>query len=168
MVYMTIEETGLPPEDFEPPTEEVVEVQAPMEKIRRWATKDWSMAKKKRKATELRLMGYSHRAIGRLMGVSYSSACIYVNSALESTYQEPAEKLKKLEFERFDCLIKANWRKAMTGDKDAGKLVIDSIMKRAKLLGMIDNVKIEATGAGIQSIRDMLGAMDVSEPSDEA
>src|SRR5262249_27674484 len=74
-----------------------------------------------------------------------------VARALEITYQEPADELRKLELERLDTLSRALWPTATTDPPNLK--AIDRLLKimdrRAKLLGLdVTRVTVRSTAPG--------------------
>lgn len=85
---------------------------------------------------KLRIAGASFPEIARQLGISVTWAWESCRNAILRTLQEPAEEVRKLEAERLDRLMLAQWQLAVAGDKDAAQMAIKIMERRAKLLGL--------------------------------
>jgi len=121
------------------------------------------------KATELRLAGWSYRAIGAELGVSGKTAYKAVTRSLARTRAETAESaelLRQIEQERLERLISAADNKAQNGDISAIEVVRKLSESLRKLNGLDAPAKTDITTNGKDiSWRDFIGGD--SEPSSE-
>lgn len=88
-------------------------------------------------AVELRIAGYSYRAIAERQGVSVSTAHGRVQAAMLATLQEPTDELRRIERERLDRLFGAMYEIAVVkGSARHAEIASKLMERRAKLLGL--------------------------------
>jgi len=88
---------------------------------------------------ELRKLGYTYRQIAERYGLHLTTVYKVVQRALEryrARVRESAEQLLHLELERLDALMAAHFARALEGDHQSTKRVLECIALRAKLLGL--------------------------------
>ncbi len=104
-------------------------------------------AERRLKALDLRRGGGSLRAIALQLGISHMQVKKDLDHGL-------AELLKlevgahaadrALDLDRLDSIILANWKAAVSGDIQAGQLILKIIERRAHMLGLDAPVRVEA------------------------
>lgn len=97
-------------------------------------------AEREQRAVELRKAGYTFRQIGEALGISHVAASKAVRRALKRLNEQTegeTNELRALELERLNALNAAFWAKAMSGDVQAGRLVLRVIEQRARLLDLV-------------------------------
>lgn len=106
-------------------------------------------------ALNLRLAGASYREIGGMLGVSGTTAFQHVQRMLRETAQEPADAVREAELARLDRLLLAHWSAAIgdpkaeppvPGDRDATRMVLQIMDRRARYLGLDAPTRIDVTG----------------------
>lgn len=104
---------------------------------------------KQRQALELRLAGVTLSEIARMLGYKSASGVVKaLDSAILRTLQQPADNVRALELTRLDRLVIALWPKALAGDSDAVRRVLDIMERRSKYLGLDANKRVEHSGVG--------------------
>ena len=92
------------------------------------------------KALNLKVKGYSDRAIARELGVAVATAHGDVKKVLEDLARkhiEEAANLRALLNLRYESLFLAYYDQAIAGDKEAGKMVVGIMDRVAKINGVI-------------------------------
>lgn len=107
-------------------------------------------AERMKEALELRRRGLSWREVATQLGVNVSTAYEWGMEAIADIPRESADAVRKIESERIDAIIRANWNEMKLGNTQAGTLVLKAIERRARLLGL-DQVSPEQ-GAAIDAI----------------
>jgi AcrR family transcriptional regulator len=92
--------------------------------------------RRRAKCLELRIQGMSLRDIAKRVGMHHSSVAEAIEAELAQLTREPAERLREVELERMDVLMKAAWDTAKDGDLNAIDTVLKVMARRAKLLGL--------------------------------
>lgn len=88
-------------------------------------------------AIQLRLAGASYSQIATQLGYKGPSGAYHaVMRGLAHFAVEPATKLRDMEAARLDALMMAHWQRAVNGDIDATRVVLDIMKRRAALLGL--------------------------------
>ena len=85
---------------------------------------------------ELRLAGASYRTIGAQLGISYETVRKDVDLMLKETAQESADIIRQTELARLDRMMLAHWNAALKGDVQATNMVLQVMVRRARLLGL--------------------------------
>lgn len=85
---------------------------------------------------ELRLAGLSFQKLADELGIQKRSAVRAYSRALKEITLEPATDVIKLELERLDAIIYAQWDNVIAGDVAAARIVIVAMERRAKYLGL--------------------------------
>jgi hypothetical protein len=96
---------------------------------------------------ELRRGGGSIRAIAAQLGIGRSQASRDLSHGLnELLKQEVGAHAadRALDLDRLDSLILSNWKAAVSGDIQAGQLILKIIERRAHMLGLDAPVRVEA------------------------
>jgi len=104
--------------------------------------------KRRAQMLDLRIEGYSLRAIGEKLGMHHSSVAEAIESELAELTREPAERLRTVELERMDAMLVGLWPKAKTGDVASVQAALGVMARRAKLLGLDAPVKTENKHGG--------------------
>ena len=92
------------------------------------------------KALELKTKGHTIRAIAEQLSVSPTTAHNDIDNLLSDMAKKDtgrANNNRMLVNERYEALIRAYFDRAMGGDIDSAKLVIDVLFKQAKINGLI-------------------------------
>lgn len=88
-----------------------------------------------KQALELRLSGFSYSQIAEKLGYSSRAAAFKaVSNAMKRTLREPAEKVRELELDRLDELLKSLWY--YRGRVDYVDRILKVMERRARLLGL--------------------------------
>lgn len=99
---------------------------------------------RQRQALELRLGGASYAAIASALGYASTSGAVKaIDSAINRTLEEPAEKVRKLELRRLDAMLLALWPKVKNGDEAAITAALRVMHRRAQYLGLDAPTKID-------------------------
>jgi hypothetical protein len=105
-------------------------------------------AERRRRALQLREAGYTYAEIATALGWKQAkTAEVFVKRALRLTYQEPADRVRQLELNRLDRLMRGIWTRAIgrpasgnqpevPPDLDAIDRVLKLMGRRARLLGL--------------------------------
>jgi hypothetical protein len=95
---------------------------------------------KQQRALELRTAGLSYPQIAREMKCALSTAHGYVNDALLETLREPADRVRELELERLDIMIRSLWGSVLSGSPSEKRNAVDRVValmdRRARYLGL--------------------------------
>lgn len=118
-------------------------------------------------ALELRQKGLSYERIGAQLGVTKEAAWQLVDRAmrdLRESVKETAAEVRELELARLDELTFAWLPAAKCGDDKAAGVVLKTMERRAKLLGLDAASKTELTGKDGQPIASVTAtaALDLS------
>ena len=92
------------------------------------------------KALDLKVKGYSDRAIARELGVAVATAHGDVRKVLEDLARkhiEEAANLRALLNLRYESLLQTYYQPALTGDIDSAKMVVGIMERVAKINGVI-------------------------------
>lgn len=104
-----------------------------------------------RQALTLRMAGVSYAEIARQLGwASGSTARVAIVKAMERLQQEPAEELKKVQYERYNHLLMQVWPQVNLGDIAAINTALRIMSEMNVLMGVQNaelNVRHEVTGA---------------------
>lgn len=98
--------------------------------------KDLDDAKAEAEAISLRTQGLTYREIAERMGCDTSTAWRRCQRALQAAPVEAATEHRSLELLRLEALHAAFWPKALEGSIQAAKLILATMERRAKLLGL--------------------------------
>lgn len=93
---------------------------------------------------ELRIAGYSLRAIAAELGCAMSTVTDGIERELAELTREPAERLRTVEVERMDEMLKALWPRIQSGDTASVDSGLRVMARRAKLLGLDAPVQVSA------------------------
>jgi DNA-binding CsgD family transcriptional regulator len=88
---------------------------------------------------EMRKMGYTYAQIAERYGLHLSTVYKIVQRAVERYRKqvlESAEELLQMELARLDALMVAHFARALEGDHQSAKRVLEIIALRSKLLGL--------------------------------
>jgi hypothetical protein len=98
---------------------------------------------KERKALELRRAGATYDEIAQALGYATpQGAFLAYNRAIKRTLVEGgAEEARQSELDRCDRLQRAYWAKAMSGDIQAGGIILKVMDRRARYLGLDAPIK---------------------------
>jgi len=98
---------------------------------------------KERKALELRRAGSTYDEIAKALGYATpQGAFLAYNRAIKRTLVEAgSEEARQTELDRCDRLQRAYWGKAMTGDVQAGRIILQVMDRRARYLGLDAPIK---------------------------
>lgn len=105
-------------------------------------------AERAAKALELRKAGKTYAEIGKACGCSGPYAYKVVRRELNRLLKlrnESAEQLRQMEQERLNQLQDAFWVKALAGDEKAGRMILDIIRERSRLLGLDAPLRVTGT-----------------------
>lgn len=105
---------------------------------------------------ELRRRGHSLREIGATLGVSRQTAHRHLVKALDQLAAEQrdiAATVRDLELDRLDELLVGVWPAATSGDVSAINAALRIGERRAKLLGLDQPNRIEASGPGGEPLK---------------
>jgi len=91
---------------------------------------------RRKEMLDLRVKGYSLRAIADKLGMHHSSVGEAIAAELDAIKREPAEELMKVELERMDAMLVALWPKIQKGDTYSVDSALKVMARRAKLLGL--------------------------------
>jgi hypothetical protein len=100
--------------------------------------KQIEMAKRRAKALELRLQGYTYEVIADHLGSSKSVIAKDITRAMADLVTEPAERVFRMEMRRLDALTAAHYASACDGDIPAGQMMLRIIEMRGRMLGFFD------------------------------
>ena len=92
------------------------------------------------KALDLKVKGYSDRAIARELGVAVATAHGDVKKVLEDLARkhiEEAANLRALLNLRYESLFRTHYEQALTGNIDSAKMVVGIMDRLAKINGVI-------------------------------
>ena len=115
------------------------------------------------RAFQLRLAGATYSQIADDLGISLGGAhkiIMRVLQRLETTAEETAEVVRRLEVERLDRMLLGLWPQAAKGGQGAVDRVLRIMERRAKLLGLDKPARQEISGPDG-------GPLDLSHLSDE-
>ena len=88
-------------------------------------------------AIGLRREGATYDEIAVQLGYAdHTGARSAVLRGMRRALQEPADELRELEAARLDALMRAHWPFALAGDSKAAVVVLRTMERRAKLLGL--------------------------------
>jgi hypothetical protein len=90
----------------------------------------------RRKAFELKIKGWSYRAIGKLLGKSGARIHQYVQAETRKIPQDAADEMIRHEIERYDMMLKGVLPAARKGDPKAILAAVRIGERRARLLGL--------------------------------
>lgn len=96
-------------------------------------------------ALDLRLAGASYRQIALQLQVSVGTAFHDVQRMIHEHAAEPAEEVRMQELARLDRLMLAHWPKAVAGDREATRMVLAIMDRRARYLGLDAPIRIDHT-----------------------
>lgn len=102
--------------------------------------------RRRKEMLDLRVQGYSLRAIGEKLGMHHSTVAEAIAAELDALTREPAEQLRTVELERMDAMLVALWPKVAGGDANTIDTALRVMQRRAKLLGLDAPSKQEHTG----------------------
>lgn len=104
-------------------------------------------AEKRAKALELRKAGATYDQIARQVGYhNRGNAYRAVHLALKEITAEPATEVIKLELERLDAMLLGLWPAARKGKEAAVDRVLRIMERRAALLGLDAEKKVNLSG----------------------
>ena len=128
------------------------------------------------KALELKVRGYSDRAIARELGVGVATAHGDVKKVLEDLarkYIDEAANLRALLNLRYESLFLAYYDQAIAGDTEAAKMVVGIMDRVAKINGVIPDkslvtvdqrsVHVDGGGIGLMELAKMVYEAEKSE-----
>lgn len=98
--------------------------------------RDLADAQAEAEAISLRTQGLTYRAIAERMACDTSTAWRRCQRALQAAPVEAASEHRALELLRLDALHAAFWPKALEGNAQAAKLILATMERRARLLGL--------------------------------
>ena len=122
---------------------------------------------------EMRLAGYSLRAIGEAQRPPVSGVAIYktISKALERMADEATEHIRRIELLRLDEMMLSIYPAASAGDLVAIDRMLDIMRRRSRLLGLDTPVRWApsvapgvAPGAGDEFTSSPVGIMIVNNP----
>lgn len=105
-------------------------------------------------ALDLRLAGMSYRQIAVRLNIAVSTAFAHVQRMIHEHAAEPAEEIRAQELARLDRLLLAHWSAAVgdpnatppvPGDRDATRMVLQIMDRRARYLGLDAPVRVDLT-----------------------
>jgi hypothetical protein len=99
---------------------------------------------RRREAYKLRLAGASYADIGTALGVDFRHAYDLVNRELreiEAEAAEDAEQVRRMEVERLDAILLAQWPNR--GDPKVAAVILQVSERRSRLLGLDAAIKHE-------------------------
>jgi len=96
---------------------------------------------RRKEMLDLRVQGYSLRAIADKLGMHHSSVGEAITAELDALTREPAEQLRTVELERMDAMLVALWPKVEGGDVASIQAALGVMQRRSKLLGLDAPVK---------------------------
>lgn len=109
------------------------------------------IVKRQTLALDLRIAGFSYRAIGEKIKISHEQARKDVEHELQRLDKLSADKVaihRQLELERLDKITKALDHWIESGNMGAINTVLKAMERRAKLLGLDAPVKQDVTSGG--------------------
>lgn len=119
------------------------------------------------RAFELRKEGLSYRAIGKVMGVSLTTAFEYIQAELNDLREktvEAAQDVRDMELQRCDEMMAGLWKKgAITGDPAIVMTVLKVMERRSRLLGLDAPSKAEVLNALIPITPDEAAKLSDAE-----
>lgn len=96
-----------------------------------------AQTRKRARALDLRLQGWSYREIAAELGWSSSKNSYYnVMKALDDTIAEPSAQVRAMELARLDVAMRPFMMRAAEGDADALNSVLKIMDRRTRLLGL--------------------------------
>jgi hypothetical protein len=101
-------------------------------------------AERRQRAFDLRIAGWSHRQIGKEIGVSHVQAGRYIAEALEESAQRTAlkaDQLREIELHRIDEVLRGLW--SSKDEPQTASVIIRLGERRSKLLGLDAPTKLE-------------------------
>lgn len=114
---------------------------------------------RKADALDLRLKGFSYRAIGEAMGIDQATAYRLVSDALAETReitQARADELREIEVQRLDHLLESLAPHIEAGDPNAVNSALRVSKRRSELLGLDTPVvvkqEVETTVKALQIV----------------
>jgi transposase len=126
-----------------------------------------TLAEKKKRALEARLEGASLGEIAKELGQSISCVSKWLKGELDRVNEERTDLVRHMQFvqaARLDALLKAMWPLVQNGDVSAIAQVVKIEERRAKLFGLDEPQRIQATfdlqgqsDAALQAIAIRLG-----------
>ena len=119
------------------------------QRISKAPTKDIRLQAMDRKdqALELRMGGWSQRAIGQELGISTQRVAQLLTEILtemEDHAEKNIDNVRRLEVQRLDEMIEAIWERAKSGELECLDRVIKLMDRRTKYLGLDAPVKTQA------------------------
>jgi hypothetical protein len=96
-------------------------------------------ARRRTKILELREQGYTHKEIAKKMGFSEGRSIVLVTQELDrlnALRTETADRVRRLELNRLDKMLKGIWRKARQGDLKSISTVLQIMERRARFQGI--------------------------------
>jgi len=112
---------------------------------------DLAIEKRREKACDLRLAGWSIRAIATHLKCGATTVHEDISAVLERTRDaaiDAIDKERRLSLARLDVAVKALWTKVRKGDGEAIRELVRLEQRRAKLLGIDAADKHEVSGPG--------------------
>lgn len=100
---------------------------------------------------EARKAGYSYQQIADQLGISKGTVCKDLTRVLAEYHArtaEEVERLRALETERLDHMLRGIWPRATSGHLGAIERALKIMERRAKLLGLDGPIKIAPTDPG--------------------
>jgi hypothetical protein len=127
-------------------------------KAKEKSAKEAAQAKRYSEVLEYRISGMTLEEIGKRIGVSKPRAHAIVKDAIAATKSENVAEARKLEAERLDRIVFAHWQAAMQGDPKASEIVMKTMDRRAKLLGLDEPTKIAGADGGAIAVDAVIKA----------
>jgi threonine synthase len=95
-----------------------------------------AVVEKRVKALDYRKAGMTYQRIAEAMDCAQTTAFEYVQDALRETQREPADKVRELELERLDAMLRAIWPDVLKGNRLAIDRALGIMDRRSRYLGI--------------------------------
>ena len=116
---------------------------------------------RQRTALGLYMAGYNYAEIGRELGLEQSTIRRYIRDLIQESSIEIADEIRDVELARMARLDRTFWPMALKGDHKAARIVLETMQRRAKMLGLDAPKKIEFRDVAMEELAKMARAAGI-------
>ena len=109
----------------------------------------YAVQQRTKKALALKNSGATYAEIAEALGVSKSTVCTDIRTAIADITKEEADIQRQIEINRLDRLQRGVWEKALRGDIPAQQQALRIIDRRCRLLGLDLPQRVEVSTADV-------------------